>query len=410
MDTKDTKAIELVRIFAFCAVCVLCVSSVVVRAQIAMPDPKQMSGIPRPVDDLPMGSISVRLIRGSLSNNITKFPVELHIGSKVVTVNTDENGRAQFDHLSPASTVKATATVDGEHLESQAFEVPDRGGIRLMLVATDKEKAARDAAAAAAPAPVGTVVLGDQSRIYVEVGDESLSVYYILTATNAASTPVKTATPFYFDMPTGCTGTTVLQESSPQARADGDRIYFDGPFPPGDTALQVACSLPIYSDSVEISQRFPAKFQTLAVIAKKLGDMKLASPQLLRQQDMPTGGDTAIVAEGGTIEAGQPFQLTFSGLPHHSPVPRYTALGLALVIALGGVWAAATPRQDSRKGERQQLISRREKLFQELVRLENDRRNNRVDKSRYTSRREELLASLEHIYGALDTDEAVLQS
>ncbi|HEX4348646.1 MAG TPA: hypothetical protein VHZ73_13810, partial [Vicinamibacterales bacterium] len=389
---------------------VLCVGSVV-RAQVAMPDPKQMAGIPRPVDDLPMGSISVRLIRGSLSNNISKFPVELHIGSRVVTVNTDENGRAQFDHLNPASTVKATATVDGEHLESQEFEVPDRGGIRLMLVATDKEKAAKDAAAAAAPAIIGTVVFGDQSRIVVEPGDETLNVWFMLMVTNRATTPVKTAGPFYFDMPTGCTGTTVIDGSSPQARADSDRIYFDGPFPPGDTPLQVACSLPVYTDTVEISEKLPATFETLAVIAKKLDDMKLSSPQILRQQDMPSPGEVAIVAEGGAIQAGQPIVLTFSGLPHHSLVPRYSALGLALVVTLVGVWVSVTPADpQARKSERQQLISRREKLFHELVRLENDRRNNRGDKSRYAGRREELLASLEQIYGALDTDEAVLQS
>src|SRR5579862_359583 len=40
-------------------------------AQFQMPDPKQMSGIPRPVTDLPDHAISVRLIRGALSNNIT---------------------------------------------------------------------------------------------------------------------------------------------------------------------------------------------------------------------------------------------------------------------------------------------------------------------------------------------------
>jgi hypothetical protein len=30
-----------------------------------MPDPKQMSGIPRPVGDLPDGSITVLVVRGS---------------------------------------------------------------------------------------------------------------------------------------------------------------------------------------------------------------------------------------------------------------------------------------------------------------------------------------------------------
>ena len=119
------------------------VSSVVARFlphRSQMPDPKQMSGIPRPVTDLPDGSLSVRLIQGDLSNNIADHPVELHIGDKVQTVKTDEAGRAQFDSLPPGATVKAVAVVDGERLESQEFPAPAQGGIRLMLVATDKEK------------------------------------------------------------------------------------------------------------------------------------------------------------------------------------------------------------------------------------------------------------------------------
>jgi hypothetical protein len=46
-------------------------------AQLQMPDPKQMSGIPAPVTDLPAGHVSVRLIRGQLSNNIQGHPVEI---------------------------------------------------------------------------------------------------------------------------------------------------------------------------------------------------------------------------------------------------------------------------------------------------------------------------------------------
>src|SRR5439155_1468801 len=105
-----------------------------------MPDPKQMSGIPRPVTDLPDHAISVRLIRGSLSNNITNFPVALHIGSEVHTVKTDDGGRAQFNDVPAGAMVKAVAVVDGETLESQEFAAPERGGIRLMLVATDTSK------------------------------------------------------------------------------------------------------------------------------------------------------------------------------------------------------------------------------------------------------------------------------
>ena len=65
-----------------------------------MPDPKQMAGIPRPVNDLPNATVSVRLIRGQLSNNIANFPVELHVGSQVRTVKTDEAGRADLRAIS----------------------------------------------------------------------------------------------------------------------------------------------------------------------------------------------------------------------------------------------------------------------------------------------------------------------
>src|SRR5262249_13167195 len=150
-----------------CAVCVLGVLCAErSEAQFQMPDAKQMSGIPRPVTDLPNGSISVRLIRGDLSNNIPTHPVELHAGSKVTTVKTDENGRAQFDKLEPGTTVKAVAVVDGERLESQEFPAPAQGGVRLMLVATDKTKG--PATTPDAPAITGQVVIGTQSRIVIE--------------------------------------------------------------------------------------------------------------------------------------------------------------------------------------------------------------------------------------------------
>jgi len=82
------------------------------------------------------------------------------------------------------------------------------------------------------------------------------------------------------------------------------------------------------------------------------------------------------------------------------------ALSLAIVIGLVGVWAAARPEDPAQRvAERKKLIARREKLFQDLVRLEHDHRRGRIDEERYASRREDLLASLELVYGALDGDD-----
>jgi hypothetical protein len=372
-----------------------------------MPDAKEMSGIPRPVDDLPAGSVSVRVIRGDLSQNITNHPVELHVGDKVQTTNTDDGGRAQFDRLPNGVPLKAVAVVDGERVESEEFAALPNAGIRLMLVATDREKEARAAAEASAPPIPGDVAFNDRSRIVIEPGDETIELYYILTIVNRAKAPVDPTTPFVFDMPTGAIGTTILEGSSPKALASGARVRVTGPFPPGETILQVAASLPVTNGTLELSQRFPAPMPQLNVIAQKIGGMRLTSAQIDRQQDMSSNGEAYIAASGPAIAPGQPIVLTLTGLPHHSAVPRWTALSMAIVIAFVGVWGIVRSGDQSRRqDERQRLAARREKLFQELVRLENERLIGRGDRVRQANRREELVASLEHVYAALDADEA----
>jgi hypothetical protein len=367
-----------------------------------MPDMKQMSGIPRPVNDLPDGAISVRLIRGDLSNNITNHPVELRAGGKTLTQKTDDSGRAQFSGVAPGTPVKASAVVDGERLESQDFPIPASGGVRLMLVATDTTKG--PATTPDAPAITGAVAFSTQTRIVIEPGDDGVNVYYLLDIENTARAPVNTPAPFVVDVPGDATGTTMMEGSSPKATVKGTRMTVEQPFPPGHTLAQVAFQLPGGSGSVDLTQMFPADLEQLQVIVKKVGDTTLQSGQLAEVRDMPAEGETFIAGMGGRVAAGRPITLTVAGFPHHSSVPMIVALALAGGIVLIGVWATSRRDDDSasRAAERKRLIARREKLFQDLVRLEHDQRSRRVDDRRYATRREELLAGLEHIYGALD--------
>jgi hypothetical protein len=389
--------------------CLFCALAGGVRLHAQMPDPKQMSGIPRPVTDLPDRAVSVRLIRGEMTNNIVDHPVELHVGGEVRSVNTDAEGRAEFDNLPPGAAVKAAAVVDGERLESQEFPIPPQGGIRLLLVATDKEKARQEAAENSAPAIQGEVVIGGDSRIVVEPGDDSVSVFYVLEIMNEARAPVKPVRPFVFTLPSNAANTTVIQGSTPLASSKGREVTVAGPMPPGKTALQVAAEFPVSGGAVDIAQAFPAPMQETVVIAKKVGNMKLVSAQLDNQQETVTEGTPVIVGLGRALAAGQPLTLTIAGLPYHSRLPRNVALTLAVLVVAIGFWAGfRTEAADStsRAAERRRLISRREKLFQDLVRLEQDRRRGRTDGTRYQARREELLQSLETVYGALDEDDA----
>ncbi len=370
-------------------------------AQFQMPDPKQMSGIPRPVTDLPAGHVSVRLIRGQLSNNIQGHPVEMLAGGKVLTVKTDENGRAEFSGVAPGTTVKAAATVDGERLESQEFPWPGDGGIRLMLVATPK--------GGGAPPPVfqpqpGNVVLGDQTRVIIDQTDGALQVYYILDVQNSARAPVNPPSAVVVNMPSGALSATVLS-GAPQAVALGDHVSITGPFSSGQTEVQIAFQLPVSSGDVTFEQTLPLPVPGLAVLMKKAGDISLTSPQLPNVQERAFEGERYILAQGPGLPAGATLAVTVSGLPHHSPWPRRIALTLAIVMIGGGFWAAARRRSPSANAARvKQLRGKREKLYNELVRLEQQRRAGGVDAAKYAERRPALLAQLERVYRDLDAE------
>lgn len=371
-------------------------------AQPGMPDPGQMSGIPRPVDDLPDGAVSVLLLRGSFSNPVTNHDVELLAGGTTQKEKTDAEGRVIFGGLKTGSMARVSALIDGETLTSQEFAVPSRGGVRLMLVAS-----AGDAKSdAAAPAATGEVILGGQSRIIIEPGDESIQLFYLLDITNPTTTPVNPPSVFMLDMPTGAVGTTVLEGSSPLASVNGTRLRVQGPFPPGVTLVQVACELPVYSGTLAFTQTFPVKLEQLNVVATRMPGMRLVSPQLVSQQDVTTQGQNFISGTGAEVAAGQPVAIALEGLPHHSTVPRSVAFVIALIIVAGGAWATtAAAKGEPQSVERRELAARRERLFSELVRLENQQRAGRVDQARYTARRGEIVATLELIYGALDSGE-----
>ena len=303
--------------------------------------------------------------------------------------------------------MKATADVDGEHLESREFPAPTRGGIRLMLVATDKSKPSKPAAPEA-PAPTGAITIGPQSRVVIQPNDEVIEIFYLLDLSNPASTPVNPPAPFVFDMPSGCGSASIMEGSSPQAKAKGTTVSVEAPFQPGHTFVQVACAMPGEGGTIDFLQTFPAALEQLAVVVKKVGDTTLRSPQIAQQREMPADNEMFIAATGGQIAAGQPIELIVSGFPARSTAPRFVALTLAGFIALIGVWAGSRPPSEdaSMAAGRKQLIARRDKLFNELVRLESDHRKGKIDERRYAVRREELVASLEQVYSALDSHDA----
>ena len=365
----------------------------------AQPDPRRMSGIPLPDAALPDGTISVRVIRGRLANNVPDQVVELAQGDRVETASTDAGGRAVFLTLNPGQQVRAATELDGVRIESRPFAVPGRGGVRLMLVGADP-------AAAVEPAPPGLVTFGGESFIQVELVEESIEVYYVFELLNPAQAPVEPPVPIAFDLPAGARGVTVLAGSSPRTVAEGPRVELPGPFDPGPTPLRIAYVLPYSGPSLVLAQSFPLDWESVLLSVEQSGGVDFVSPQAPRRAEVPSEtrpGARHLLGAGPRLAAGVPFTLELTGLPHRSALPAAVTLAVAAVMILAcGCWGALGADGTAGAAARPELQARREQLFAELVKVERRRRAGRIGQVRYDTRRRDLFDALEQVYRALD--------
>ena len=370
-----------------------------------MPDPAQMAGQPLPAPELETGMVSVRVVRERMGNNVTNHPVTLAGPGQRLDANTDAQGRATFGDVPPGTRVVVQTIVDGETLQSQPFTIPPSGGVRIALIAGLEAAAARERAAreeaARQPARQGIVVFGGESRVILEFQDDNLQVFYLLDIVNNARTPIDVGEPLFIVLPEGATGAGALQGSSTLAVVQGDRIRINGPFPPGLTQVQVGYRFPYRGETAVLSQRWPAAFEQLFVAAEKVGNLQMSSPQFQQQQEASAGGAPFLMATGGRINAGDSLTVTLTGLPHRPTLIRDVGVAVGVLILVAGLWAALTgPR--GRQTRATELATRKDQLFAELVALEEERRQDRIDERRYASRRQALVAQLERVMGELD--------
>jgi hypothetical protein len=375
-------------------------------AQVAMPDASQMSGVPLPAGELPVGTLSVRVVRERMGNNIPGQSVSVTANGQTRSGTTDAQGRAQFSGFKPGDVVVATTTVDGEILASQEITLPSRGGIRVALVAGAKAAAAREAATAEAaakePPRQGIVVIGGESRIIFEFQSDVLTAFYILEIVNNARTPIDTGAPLDFSLPPGAAQPSLMEGSTKQATVRGETVRVTGPFAPGVTNVQIGFSLPDHGSSYTLRQRWPAAFERPFIAVEKIGDMQMRSPQLPRVENFSAeGGKVFVLGTGGRLAAGDELVAELTNLPAHDMTPRWTAVGLAALIVAVGLYVAFSP---SGKPARAVLEDERARLMRELVAMEERRRGGKP-RPKDVERRPLVMAELERVLAALD-DEA----
>ena len=368
----------------------------------AQPPLGQMSGIPLPDAQLPDATVTVRVIRGAVTNNVAGQEVQLRQGDRVETATTDSEGRATFLTLTAGEQAQASTVLDSQLLQSQSFAVPGRGGVRLMLVGADPDVPN----VPDVPSRPGAVTFGEDSWAQIELVEGSIEVYYFFEVVNPGNAPVDSAVPIVLDLPDGSEGTTVLQGSSPRTVASGPRVELPGPFDPGVTPLHVAYILPYSGESLVVSQPLPVDLDSVLVSVEKWGTMDFVSRQIERRMEVPSetrGRSPYVVGAGPAIRSGEPLVLELVGLPHRSTLPTTVTLVIAACIVGFGVWTSSgslDPTSGSKRG--QALEARREKLFADLVKVERQHRAGKIGSTKHSSRRDELVRALEKVYRELE--------
>ena len=381
-------------------------------AQVDMPDPSAIAGTPLPAPELPDRTVTVRVVRERMGNNVAGQDVTLAMGQEKRTAKTDAQGRAQFDGLVAGATVQATTVVDGETLTSQPFAVPAVAGVRVALIAgiaaaKAAEKAAADRAARE-PARPGVVEIGPESRVILEYQDDNLTIFYLLEIVNSARTPIDIGGPLLIKLPTGAAGASVMQGSSSKASAQGDMLTITGPFPPGKTIAQVGFSLPQAGESISIQQTWPVAVAHVFVGVEKIGNMQVSSPQLTDTREMTSDGQPFIMGTGGRLNAGDTLVLNLSGLPAHSQIPRNAALIVTVLIFAIGAWFAVSPGK-AHAAQDAKLNAHREKLLGDIVALERKRRQKPLSEPD-DARLQRLTTELERVIAELDRLPAFAQA
>lgn len=373
-------------------------------AQVNMPDPSLIHGKAIPAPELANGTVTVRVVREAIGNNLAGQTVRVTTGSASRSGTTDELGRAEFPNLVGGVEGRAEVTVDGERLVSDPFQVPTGGGLRVILVAGLQQAAAKRAqqaaAEAAAPAVKGTVVLGAGSRILMEFRNDNLQVFYLLNIVNSARNRVDIGGPLILDLPGGAAGASALDGSAP-ATVVGDRVTVQGPFNSGETSVQVGFTLRYDRADTTIQQTWPVAVEQVAVAIERIGGISLASTQFSNVSEVRANDGTPyFLGNGPALPAGGTLTMQLSNLPVHSSTPLYVGLALAGAVFVLGAWLAFTG-QSRDEDSRRTLAHRRDVLLGELTQLEQRRRANGLD-ARGAARHENLVVELEQIYRALD--------
>jgi hypothetical protein len=409
----------------FLAALLLLAGTAVAQPPAQEADAQDMAARPLMVDDLPVGTVTVRVGRGSLSNAAVGVDVAATVtlpGGKASerTEKTKADGRATFSGLPAGAEFQAHTVVDDQRLQTASFAIPAEGGARLMLVSEGKQGAqasqpanphagahghggnpTESAVGAGADTSDPSVLrVSSSSKMLIDVREDALAVMENLVLENTSDRIFRAEHGgIAIPLPAGASNVEALEGGSPLELEQGSTMFLRGAIPPSTSHTPpVQARFGFYvstagESSITLRQPMPLGLETPVVMVPENDHLKLSAPglQAMAPQADERGSRIQIFLLASVPRNGV-LSITVSGLPTRSRLGQTiaTVLVAALLFALALGWRR--PRAEHRPGK---SSGRRHELFAELVEVERARRAAGAGDVSLAQRRAELVAAIE---------------
>jgi hypothetical protein len=312
---------------------------------------------------------------------------------------TDANGVARFEGMKTgmATSYAASSVRAPSRFESETFNLPEKGGMRVVLHVYDTVTDVADAQ------------VGIRALAFFSLREDAIQAEQMLEVFNLGRTAWQAEVPV--QLPDDFKGFNRAEEGG-VANVDptAEGYVLRGTFRPGRTAIGFRWQVPLDNDPAQsFPIGLPPRVAQARIIAEASKSMELevgGAPPARRTRNRD--GRAVLVTEL-TSPPGErglsTLSVTLRGLPTKGP-GRWIAIALGAVMIAGGV--AVARRAPARRGladdAREDLLQAREALLGELVALERARQRGDVGPKTYERVRSAMLDALSNVVGELEAD------
>ena len=314
---------------------------------------------------------------------------------KVLRASSNEAGVARFEGLTTGEGTGYAALTEhqGVRLSTEPFRMEAGTGMRGQIRAIGRTS------------DPSVLRYDNRTRLIVEVGEDALQVMEELILKSASARAFEPAGDgLLVPLPEGFEGAREIEGGVPLDVRAGQGAALRTMVTATPTRVRVGFVVPAGgSRDVELRQKLPFPFEGALLLVPASTNLTVDGSGLReRPAQADAQGNAVKLYEIDPIPAGRDLILTVRGLPALDRKGRNIAGVICLLLVAAAIIGSPRPQKVVRAvASAAQLAERREKLFGELVTLEQQRRQAKAKDASLEDRRQELVAKLENVYREL---------